>query len=205
MRRAQSARTKHEVVKDFRTQEILEAARRVIAAHGWADTSMDRIAQEAGVAKGTLYLYFKSKQSLVARAVEEGLAEVEERARLATQRVRGPTRKLREIVRVGLEDSRENQAFYQALLEQPAGPVVTRKALEQQQGYQAFIAKVLERGVRAGEFRPLDSQRAARFLIDLVTGTALARLEHPEPPPVEADVASTVDFFLHGVGAGDPS
>ncbi len=91
-------RTKETVVKDFRTSEILDAARRVIADVGYADASMERIAQKAGVAKGTLYLYFENKETLLVRTFEDGLGELISRARGATQRARFYTCKLREIL-----------------------------------------------------------------------------------------------------------
>ena len=167
------ARTKQEVVKDFRTSEILDAARRVIADMGYADASMERIAQKAGVAKGTLYLYFKNKETLLARAFEHGLAELTARARAATQRARGPTQKLREIVRAGLEHSAESQAFFQARRERSrfggVGPPLFRDAQQRQvESYLGFVANVIARGIRAGEFRRVNSHRAARFLMELV-------------------------------------
>ena len=57
--------TKKEVVTAFRTGEILAAARGVMAQKGLDNLTMDDIAQAAGVAKGTLYLYFQSKDELI--------------------------------------------------------------------------------------------------------------------------------------------
>lgn len=58
--------------KISKKQVILEAARRVLAQSGSADATMDRIAAEAGVAKGTLFLYYPSKNALFT-AVRSGL------------------------------------------------------------------------------------------------------------------------------------
>ncbi len=57
--------TKKELVTAFRTGEILAAARSVMAQKGLDSLTMDDIAQAAGVAKGTLYLYFQSKDELI--------------------------------------------------------------------------------------------------------------------------------------------
>ncbi len=57
--------TKKEVVTAFRTGEILAAARRLMEQKGLDSLTMDEIAQAAGVAKGTLYLYFQSKDELL--------------------------------------------------------------------------------------------------------------------------------------------
>ena len=68
--------TKEEVIKEYRVREILEAARRVMARYGMQGTTVDRVAEEAKVAKGTIYLYFDTKDELVHAAVLEGLREM---------------------------------------------------------------------------------------------------------------------------------
>jgi AcrR family transcriptional regulator len=57
-------KTKQQVVSEFRRTEIVDAARTVFARRGFAFGIMDEIAKEAGVAKGTLYLYFRSKTEI---------------------------------------------------------------------------------------------------------------------------------------------
>ena len=57
--------TKKEIVTAFRTQEILAAARTLLRPAGSEAITMEEIAAAAGVAKGTLYLYFQSKDSLI--------------------------------------------------------------------------------------------------------------------------------------------
>jgi AcrR family transcriptional regulator len=57
-------KTKQQVVTEFRRRAILDAARKVFARKGFADGIMDDIAAEAGLAKGTLYLYFGSKKEI---------------------------------------------------------------------------------------------------------------------------------------------
>ena len=53
--------TKEAVLKEYRIRELMEAARRVIGRHGFEGTTIDRVAEEAHVAKGTIYLYFSNK------------------------------------------------------------------------------------------------------------------------------------------------
>jgi TetR/AcrR family fatty acid metabolism transcriptional regulator len=69
--------TKTLVVSDFRRSQILEAARVTMARHGLARTTVDQIARAANVAKGTIYLYFRSKKAIVGDALDEGLAALE--------------------------------------------------------------------------------------------------------------------------------
>src|SRR5437870_5406330 len=66
-------KTKKEVLAEFRTVEILEAARRVFARQGFYDTTMEDIAEEAGVSKGTIYIYYPSKNDIYRAAIVDGL------------------------------------------------------------------------------------------------------------------------------------
>jgi AcrR family transcriptional regulator len=61
-------KTRHEVVCEFRCAEILEAARRVFGRKGYGAT-VDEIAAAAGLAKGTVYLYFPSKREIYLAAL----------------------------------------------------------------------------------------------------------------------------------------
>lgn len=63
--------TKKEVLAAFRTQEILAATRRLMERGGVDAITMDEIAQAAGVAKGTIYLYFQSKEELIQALLSE--------------------------------------------------------------------------------------------------------------------------------------
>ena len=70
---ALKGKTKQDVVTEFRNAEILEAARKVFAENGFSGASVEAIAQEAGVAKGTLYLYYSSKTEIYWAALRDGL------------------------------------------------------------------------------------------------------------------------------------
>ncbi len=195
--------TKEELVKDFRTGEILAAARRVIVERGVADASVERIAHEAGVAKGTIYLYFKNKETLLARTAEHSFRELMESSRQATQRARGSVKKLEALVTDVFEHSADHRAFFQALAQRPGlGPegesLLAHEIGERTERYVAFIAGIIERGTRAGELRDVDSRRAARFLVEMLRGAISARNRDPEPPNVEKEARAIVDFFLHG-------
>ena len=66
--------SKTDIVGDFRRAQILDAARESFARDGLAGTTVDGIARRAGLAKGTVYLYFKSKDEVL-RTINELLAK----------------------------------------------------------------------------------------------------------------------------------
>src|SRR5262245_61631440 len=68
--------SKSDVITDFRKTQILDAARESFARHGMSGTTVDGIARSAGVAKGTVYLYYKSKEEILKQVLDEDLAQL---------------------------------------------------------------------------------------------------------------------------------
>src|SRR5512132_1527345 len=85
-----AARTKGDVLTAYRRDALLAAAVRVFGESGFESATMERIAQEANVAKGTTYLYYRSKQSIYDAALGNGLEELDARTRSAMERAGNP-------------------------------------------------------------------------------------------------------------------
>src|SRR5580704_16492842 len=85
--------TKKEVVSEFRRAGILKAARKVFARHGFDGATMDDVAEASSIAKGTLYLYFKSKRQIYLGVLKEDLQLLrEETARAIAAAETGPAK-----------------------------------------------------------------------------------------------------------------
>src|SRR5437867_11941862 len=91
-------KTKKDVVTEFRTSEILEAARKVFAKKGFHDATVDDIAAAAGVAKGTVYLYYRSKQEVYFAALKFGIAQMYATLVEEVRRVSTTEEKLRALI-----------------------------------------------------------------------------------------------------------
>src|ERR1039457_5788846 len=61
--------TKKQVVEEFRCRAIRDAALRVVGRKGLEKATVDEIAREAGAAKGTLYLYFRSRDEIIVKTI----------------------------------------------------------------------------------------------------------------------------------------
>src|SRR5580692_13152917 len=114
--RATTRRTKQYIVSEFRCTEILDAARKIFAKKGFADATMDEIAATCGLAKGTLYLYFKSKQDVYLRTLQHGTAELLERVTANMSGVTGVRAKLRANIATRLEHAEANRDFIKIYL-----------------------------------------------------------------------------------------
>src|SRR6185436_16534837 len=109
-------KSKEEVVQEFRIQSIQEATMRVIARKGMSAATMQEIADEAKVAKGTIYLYFRDRDELVEKTFETAISQLGDRIDAALEEDLPFEEKLREAIRVRLEFFRENREFFRLYL-----------------------------------------------------------------------------------------
>ena len=72
-----SKRRKEDVLNEFRRSELITSARRVFGAHGFANATMEAIARDADVAKGTVYLYYDSKRAIYEAAWRASMEELD--------------------------------------------------------------------------------------------------------------------------------
>lgn len=196
-------RTKKEVVQEFRTAEILEAARRVFARSGYNDTTVDQIAEVAGVAKGTVYLYFPSKGDLFRAALRSGLNELYERSLLEITAASTNAERVRAFIAARLRYCRENRDFFRIYYTEFANLKVRSSSQpEFQDLYEqqvALLESLIAAGVQAGELRVLDTNKAAHLMFEYVRAAVAKHvLEWPDEP-VETTISLVFDLMWKGI------
>jgi len=196
--------TKEEVIKEFRVREILEAARRVIARYGMQGTTVDRVAEEAKIAKGTIYLYFVTKDELVHAAVLEGMRGMIADTVKSDDPSKPPLERIRHLILTQYRIQASNQDFLKTLIinnglnvehESEAG----REFRGVYAGHLDFLASVLQDAIDRGAIRPIDPQFAAFMLCEMLTGSLRRRLLNMASSPLEADADALVELFLKGI------
>src|SRR5262249_40777891 len=105
-------KTKQEVLSEFRSSEILEAARKVFAMKGFDQATVEEIAETAEVAKGTVYLYFPSKRSIYLAALRQGVEALYERTKEEMAKANSAQQKLRVFIEARLRYFDENRDFF---------------------------------------------------------------------------------------------
>src|SRR5467141_2818201 len=136
-------------------QQIIDAAIRVFARNGYYNSRVSDIAREAGIASGTIYLYFRTKDEILVTLFREKMAEWVASVRREIAAERDPVAKIRKIVALHfrvLEESPDLAEVVQVELRQ--GQKFFRGASAQEIGaYFALIGSVREEGVAEGRFR----------------------------------------------------
>ena len=100
---------------------IFRAAIKSFSQKGYSKATMDEISETAGVAKGTLYYHFNSKEEIFNFIIDEGLKEIEDRVTEKTKHLDDPMEKLRAAFRVQLELAIEYIDFFKTLFSQMWG------------------------------------------------------------------------------------
>jgi AcrR family transcriptional regulator len=106
--------------KAKRRREILDAATRLFAELGFADCDMERVAADRGIAKGTLYLYFHSKQDLFFACVDQGMQDLQAAIDTAVQADSEPFDKIARSIGRFLQFFDENPQQIELLMQERA-------------------------------------------------------------------------------------
>lgn len=198
--------TKADVVKEFRVREIIEAARRVFTREGFKKASMDKIADEAGLAKGTVYLYFPTKDQLVAATLEAGAEGFFGLARDRSSGPGDPVERLRALVLAMIGHAEEDRDFQRALfgelnewLVDPNRLVMVQQMVAQHDSFISYIASIIAEGIRQGTFNSQDPDRAARYLFHLLGGNFRERLIGVNSQSVEESARDISSFFINAI------
>jgi AcrR family transcriptional regulator len=206
------AAPKRERRKEARPGELLDAALDLFVEKGFSATRVEEVAARAGVSKGTLFLYFQSKEDLFKAVVRENIANQfptwqeelitfegtsAELLRYALfswwERIGNtPASGITKLVMSEAQNFPEIAAFYQEEVITPGN---------------AMIRHILERGLESGEFRDIDLEQAVHIIVAPMIflmmwkhsmGACAASAKNVNP---EQFIHMQVDVLLHGMTA----
>jgi AcrR family transcriptional regulator len=201
---ASTKKTKQEVVSEFRCSEILDAARKTFAKKGFADATMDEIAATCGLAKGTLYLYFKSKRDVYLTTLQHGATELLQRVTANLQGVTGVRAKLRTMIATRVEHAEDNRDFIKIYLTEfinVTHPAWSNKDLRDVQLKLAHgVEQVLHDAVEHGEIQLLDIETIAFTIQDMIRSLTTRRVLGSSKKDREEDIDILCNFICKGIG-----
>jgi len=187
---------------------ILEAAVQVFAEQGFFQSTVSQIARVAGVADGTIYLYFKNKDDILVQIFSYKTKQVFEGFREEVDRVTDPVEKLRNLVRRHLEEFQKDR--YMAIVYQSETHQTSRRAEEQiremSKLYLDLISEIIEQGQADGCMRKdLYLGLVRRFIIGAVDEVINTWLHSEGQYDLTSMADPLVDLFIQGIGSGDAS
>lgn len=198
--------------KQARPQELLSAALELFVEKGFAATRSEEVALRAGVSKGTLYLYYPSKEELFKAVVRNNLTPMIAAGSDLLLNFSGPTAELIEkLLQRWWEDVGSTSAagiVKLIIAEAHNFPDLADFYMQEiLQPGRELIAQVVRRGITRGEFRPIDPNQAAHALFAPLQYVVINRYTGglcglgSDLPALHAFLLTQIDMLLNGLAA----
>lgn len=190
-------------VSEERKAQIVEAAVAVFSRLGFERARMEDVARESGLSKGTLYLYYESKDELIGALLESvfdwGMRDLKnalasggsasERLRKIGGLMSGEIEKLYVLLPVWFE-------FY-AVAARDEG--VRRFMKSYFEEYREILAEIVHDGIQRGEFRQVDVEEVTVTLVSLFEGVTLLWAFDPKTVPIGSQIEASIRLLLEGL------
>lgn len=194
-------RPKDAQLPERRREEILDAAARLFAKHGYRNTDMDYVAQALDIAKGTIYRYFPSKEELFLAAADRGMRRASEFVDASLDPAAEPLERMTQGMRAYLTFFRNNPQFVELFIQERA-----EFRDRPQQTYFAYRDRrlapwreVFRSLIAAGRVRELPPDRIVAVISNLVYGTMFTNYFTGQHEPAEQQAAEIMDIVLNGL------
>jgi AcrR family transcriptional regulator len=207
---ARPQKSKADVLRDFRTDQILDAATVVFGKLGYTNASIERIAEEAGVARSTVYVYFPNKELLLNHCLARHRVALSERVQTAVQAASGFEARLAAFLNATLAYVGEVSEFFRALMGvrgidpffgASSSEVPTPEIDTLREELQGLVDRLFADALAAGELAPEAEALAREALPLLLYGALMRRSIAPGPADPSREAEQLVRVLIHGVGA----
>jgi AcrR family transcriptional regulator len=192
-------------VSEERREQILDAATQVFAEHGLHEARMDDIAERSGLSKGALYLYYKSKDAIIAALMRQffkfGMRDlqrlraedgpVSDRLLAYTHQVASEMERMMAVASLAWE-------FYAIAARQK---VVREYFKAYFAEYRGVLAALIQTGIDRGEFRAVDAEQVAITLTGLYEGLALLAVVDAKAAQWSEQAEMSLQLLLDGLRA----
>lgn len=195
-------RKEREVQK--KRMDILDAAAQVFMEKGFHGASMADIAEEAGVATGTLYNFFLSKEELFFTLIEEKVDEFLLYMQAEVNSIPNTVEKITGIIRVGCAFFEANQAFFRLYISTRGGFEWTiqedlRKRIHgKYAAYVDRVASIIEVGIQEGTLKAMDPKEMAQVLVSMLNACIFEWTINEEGQSLATKAPRIAELFLKG-------
>jgi AcrR family transcriptional regulator len=184
-----------------RREQILGAAAKLFAEHGYADADTQLLAEELGVGKGTIYRYFPSKQEVFLAAADRAMRMLHERVDSSIKGILDPLDRIATAIHAYLAFFAEHPEFVELLMQERA-QFKDRKKPTYFQHREARVEqwRALYRGLIAeGRVREMPVERITDVMSNAVYGTMFTNYFTGQHEPFEAQAQDILDVVFHGI------
>jgi TetR/AcrR family fatty acid metabolism transcriptional regulator len=198
--------TERSTAQEDKRRLILDAAVRVFANKGYHASRVGDIAEEAGVAHGLLYHYFRSKEELLETISRETWRDVHEAVRSVEESDESARERLAGIAKILLRAWRRDPNLVRVLVREVTRSSQLQKPIDELEAAFTGLERIVKRGQQGGEFRTDVDPRMVSYVFygaleEILTGWVLGHLEEDDEAIARAE--KTVVAVVCGGLTGD--
>jgi len=189
-------------------RRILDAAVTVFAQHGFYTAKVSQIAKEAGVADGTIYLYFKNKEDILIQVFIDAMDEILKRQEAALAQQTDPVARLRTFITTHFAAVAESRAMAEVITVElrQSSKFMRDTDMKPFGQYLGMIARIIDDGARAGVFADaINSRLIARAIFGAVDELALEWAMSDRVASLVEAGNHVADLFLQGLARRAPT
>jgi len=194
-------RNRTRMAPEQRRLQILIESIGHFSRNGYHETDLQTIAASLEIAKGTIYLYFKTKEELFNTAVEHAVQALADSIHREVMAVDGPVDKIRAIVRVHYTFFYRQRELVQIIIRE-RGELLARAESTYHRVFQdnaLHIENILRDGIRQKIFRKVNTEETTLILASLLTGSIFTHVYKNTRKAMETSIAATCDLLLKGL------
>ncbi len=195
---AAKPRVRATTLTGLRRKDIVQAAIKLFSRRGYEATRAVDIAQAAKIAKGTLYLYFRSKEAIYSAAIAHAVAELQALSAERTGTVTCFRDKISAAIAVRLHFWTEHESLYRLLLTLGREPRHRRQTNELLRSGKSDLLTLFTEEAKVEEPVSVEYEALAWAVLDMVRGATERRLDRLSATTVESDVNAITAFALRG-------
>ena len=164
-----------QVSQSSKRERIIEAGLKLFANESYQAVTMDRVAEAAGVAKGTLYLYFQSKEDLYLGILTDGMESISRNYQASVDPQSDVKVRLRRAITLSIEFYDQRRDLLRLMMtEEPRMPEARNRLREQwRDRWVRFFNSLIEEGVQSGAFRAVDARQATFAILGSIRSVML--------------------------------
>lgn len=179
---------------------IFESAIRIFSNSGYNGATMDDIALSAGVAKGTLYYHFKSKEEIFKFIITEGMIVINEEIQEATKNETNAICKLRALCKVELNMVYKNKDFFKVVMSQLWGQESRQLELRNViQEYIKCLESYIKEAMNSGVIKQSNSSFMAYTLFGVLCSASIYELMNQAAKDVDEVCENLMQYILNGI------
>lgn len=190
-------------VSEERKNQIMNAAEQVFTQKGIDEARMDDIAEQTGLSKGTLYLYFKSKDELMIAILDRIFLGAFQQLEARRNDESSATEAINRFTEDAIRDYKRMLLImpiaYEFLALAFRNKTVQKALKRYMQHYMKVLVPYIQRGIDSGEFKPVDAKEVAIAAGAIFEGTVLLWVYDKDLVDVDHNIRSSIKLLFEGI------